>query len=274
MQMALSTKERLSRSSYYKWIVRISSVIIVLIVWQIYGSHFPLVTSTPTDIAVALVSLFTSQSTVVAGMTFPTALALTLWAFFVGYVVAIVVGIAVGAAMYASKWIETALDPYITAMYNAPYVALVPLFMIFFGVDFLARVIVVLLSVVFVVIINSNAGFKNAGSALVETGKSFRHSGIRIFQKVVFPGALPYIMTGARIGVARGLVGIIVAESVVQIVQLGYMLQYYGEVVLAVGPEMAIIVVIGLISLFLTEIFKRAETAISGWKVSATSAAK
>ncbi len=272
--MALSTKERLSRSSYYKWIVRLVSVIVVLIAWQIYGSNYPLVTSTPTAIAMALVTLFTSQSTVVGGVTFPSALALTLWAFFVGYVVAIVVGIAIGAAMYASKWVETALDPYITAMYNAPYVALVPLFMIFFGVDFLARVVVVLLSVVFVIIINSNAGFRNAGSALVETGKSFRHSGIRIFQKVVFPGALPYIMTGARIGVARGLVGVIVSESVVQIVYLGYQIQYYGEVVLQVAPEMAIIVVIGLISLALTEIFKRGETAMSGWKVSATGAGK
>ncbi len=267
-KIRLQMLERIKQSSSFKWIVGLTSVVVVLVAWQIYGSYYPLISSTPTSIAAAVVGLFTSTR-LFGGMTttFSSALVITLWTFVVGYVIAIVAGIAVGTAMYASKLVETALDPYITALYNMPYVALAPLFMIFFGVDFTARVVVVLLSVVFVIIINSFAGFKNAGSALVETGRSFGHSGLKVFQKIVFPGALPYIMTGARIGVARGLVGVIVSESVVQIVYLGYQLQYYGEVTLQVDYELAIVVIISLISLGLTEVLKYGEKMSSKWKV-------
>jgi len=266
--MSSRVKHNLTFSN--RWIVRLVSVVVVLVSWQIYGSYFPLTISNPTSIAAAIVSLLTFKSFEAGGTSFNFDLYISLWTFFVGYVIALAAGIAIGAVMYSSKWIETALDPYVTALYNAPYVALAPLFMIFFGVDFLARVIVVLLSVVFVVIINSNTGFRNSGAALVETGKSFGHSGIRIFQKVVLPGALPYIMTGARIGVPRGLVGVIVSESIVQIVYLGYKLQYYSEVTLQVDYELAIIIIIGVISLTLTEVFKRGEKAMSKWKVTPT----
>lgn len=258
--------EKIKQSSSFKWIVGLTSVAIVLVSWQVYGSYNPDISSTPTSVVAAAVALF-SNAPPVGGTTFSSALVITLWTFFVGYVVAIAVGITVGAAMYASKLVETALDPYITALYNMPYVALAPMFMLFFGVDFVARVVVVLLSVVFVVIINSLAGFKNAGNTLVETGKSFGHSGFKVFQKIVFPGAFPYIMTGARIGVARGLVGVIVAESVVQIVLLGYQLQYYGEVTLQVDYELAIVLIISLISLGLTEALKYGEKVTSRWKV-------
>lgn len=248
--------------------VRLASIAIALIVWQIYGTFFPLNASTPTGVIYAAANLFTSTHTIEGtNTTFNSALILTLWTFAVGYLVALIAGIGVGAVMYASKIVETALDPYVTALYNMPYVAIAPLFMIFFGVDFTARVMVVILSVVFVIIINSHAGFKNAGKTLVETGRSFGHSGVRVFQKVVFPGGLPYIMTGARIGVARGLVGVIVAQLVVQIVQLGYQLQYYGEVTLQVGFEIAIVVVISLISLALTEILKYIEKLTSNWNI-------
>lgn len=260
--------DKIKRSSSYRWIVRLISVAVVLLAWQIYGSYYPLISSTPTSVFVAAAKLFTSTH-IIEGTTttFSSALTITLWTFLVGYVIAVVVGIAVGMALYASKWVETALEPYVTALYNMPYVAMVPLFMVFFGVDFTARVVVVFLSVVFVIIINSHAGFKNAASALVETGRSFGHSGFSVFRKVVFPGALPYIMTGTRLGVARGLVGIIVAESVIQITLLGYQIQYYGEVTLQVDSELAIVAVIAIISLAITEVLKYGENVTSKWKV-------
>jgi NitT/TauT family transport system permease protein len=260
--------DKIKRSSSYKWIVGLVSAAVILVAWQIYGSYYPYLTSTPTSVVAAGGALFTSTHLIEGtDTTFSSALIITLITFLVGYVIAIIVGIAVGGVMYASKWVETALDPYVTALYNMPYIAVVPLFMILFGVDFLARVVVVFLSVVFVIIINAHTGFSNAGSALVETGRSFGYSGFSVFRKIVFPGAFPYIMTGARIGVPRGLVGVIVAESVVQITLLGYQISYYGEVTLQPDFELAIIFVLALISLALTEALKYGERVTSGWKV-------
>lgn len=242
-----------------KWSIRAISMVVVLFAWQIVGLDYPIIVSTPSGVLAGLVDI-------VLHTTFVSDLGITLWTFFVGYVVAVALGIAVAAIMYRWKVVEVALDPYITALYNAPYIALVPLFMILFGVDFLARTIVVLLSVVFVIIINSLAGFKNAGNILVETSKSFGHSGLSTFRKVVLPGAFPYIMVGMRIGIPRGLVGVLVAETVGQIVYIGYLLQYYSEATLQVGDEFAIIIVLAMIGLGLIELAKYGEAKVSAWR--------
>ena len=246
-----------------KWIIRIASVVGVLIAWQVYGTYNPFLISSPTAIGAALIDLTVSTP-------FVSYLAITLWTAFVGYAIAAMVGIAIGAGMARWQTIDNAIDPYVTMLYNAPYVALAPLFMIFFGVDFLARVIVVILSVAFVVIINSVTGFKTASKALVETGRSFGFSGPILYTKLVVPAALPYIMTGMRLGVARALVGILVAESVVQIVYTGYQIQYYAESTFQIDHEMAIVIVIAVLGLVLTEVLKYAEHALSKWRVATT----
>ena len=139
--------------------------------------------------------------------------------------------------------------------------------MILFGVGDLARIIVVFLSVVFVVIINSMEGFKTANRDLVETARSFGLKGLPLQLRVILPGAVPYITTGMKLGALRGLVGAIVAESIVQIVLLGYMISYYEEAIGALDVELAIVVVMAIIGLALTESMKYIESSFSKWRV-------
>jgi ABC-type nitrate/sulfonate/bicarbonate transport system permease component len=246
-----------------KWAVRLLSIVIVLVSWQIYGSFYPIIAASP----LAVVSGFFFLLRTNFPLNFSYELAVTLWTFFVGYVIAVLVGIGIAIVLARWKTIETALDPYITALYNAPYVALAPLFMVMFGVDFTARIVVVLLSVVFVIIINAVAGFKNASRALVETGRSFGFSGPKLYSKLTLPAAFPFIITGMRLGIGRGLVGVIVAESVVQIISIGYLLQYYQEALNRIDLELAIVLVITIIALVLTEGLKYAERSLSKWRV-------
>ena len=252
----------------YKWLVRAISLVAVLAAWQVLGSVVPVVLSTPTQIASGFVSLL--SATVPSGideLSFLPELGITLWTFFVGFALATIAGVVIGAAMARWRVVETALDPYITAFYNTPYVAIAPLFMILFGVGFMARVIVVFLSVVFVVIINSMAGFKTANRDLVETARSFGLTGLPLQLRVILPGAVPFITTGMRLGALRGLVGAIVAESVVQIVSLGYMILYYEEAVAELNVELAIVIVMAIIGLILTESMKYVESVFSKWRV-------
>jgi ABC-type nitrate/sulfonate/bicarbonate transport system permease component len=252
----------------YKWLIRIISLAAVLTAWQIFGSLVPVVVSTPTDIASGFSTLLSNPVPYgIDQLSFLPELGATVWTFFVGFALATVAGVIIGAAMARWKVIETALDPYITALYNTPYVAIAPLFMILFGVGFLARVIVVFLSVVFVVIINSMAGFKTTNRDLVETARSFGSSGLPLQLGVVLPGAVPFITTGMRLGALRGLVGAIVAESVVQITSLGYMILYYEEAVVALNIELAIVVVMAVIGLAVTESMKYVESFFSKWRV-------
>ena len=145
---------------FYKWFVRIVSLVVVLTAWQILGSLVPVVLSTPSAIVSGYPTLIANPvPSGIEELYFIPELISTLWTFIVGFALATVSGVIIGAAMARWGVIETALDPYITALYNTPYVAIAPLFMLLFGVGFQARVIVVFLSVVFVTIINSMAGF-------------------------------------------------------------------------------------------------------------------
>ena len=250
-----------------RWRVRIISVAVVVAAWQVLGSLNPSLLSTPLQIVNGFGTLFTtSVPSGIEQLRFTNELAFTLGVFAMGFVVGTVTGIVIGAAMSRWRTVETALDPYVTALYNMPYIALAPLFMILFGVGVPAYTIVVFLAVVFVVIINALAGFKYGGKELVETARSFGSSGVSLYSKVALPAALPYITTGMRLGLLRGITGVIVAESVVQIVSLGYMIQYYYEATLQLNVELAIVVTLAVIGLVLTEILKFTESSLSRWR--------
>jgi NitT/TauT family transport system permease protein len=128
--------------------------------------------------------------------------------------------------------------------------------------------VIVILSSVFVILINTLAGVKNLRMSYVETGHAFGFRGLAFYRKVVIPGALPYIITGLRLGISRGFVGVIVAELLIKLDRLGFLMVYYSDL-LEVAPVLAIAVTLGLIGLLMTEGLKRVEAYISPWRATA-----
>jgi len=254
------------RRAMSKWAIRIISIAVVLGSWQLIAAYYvknELIVPTPQGI-------ISGFSSLVAQNILPPPLAQTLWSFAVGFIISVVIGIPVGAVMARSRIIENTLDPWVNAFYTTPYVALVPLFIIWLGnSQFLVQVFVVILAVIFVIIINSFQGFKDANKSLVETGRAFGMSGFSLFRKVVVPSSFPYIVAGIRLGIGRGLIGAIVAEMFLQLVGLGYLIGYYASF-FQVGDVMAIVITIGLIGMALTEILKYIEAKVSIWRVGAT----
>ncbi len=245
-----------------KWAIRIASIVAVLVGWQIIGSSVNTVLfSTPTGVVSAFVDL--SLHT-----TFPTDLAITLGEFALGFGIAAVIGITVGLAMGRWETLEVALDPYVNALYATPYVALAPIFVLWLGIGFYSLMAVVILSGVFVILLNTLAGAKNVNRNLVETGRVFGFSGVRLYTNIVMPASLPYIITGLRLGIGRAFVGVIVAELLVRLVNLGYLMTYYSEL-LEVSPGLAIAVTLGLLGLAMTEVLKSVESRLSQWKSTA-----
>lgn len=246
-----------------KWIIRGTSVVIAIIAWQLIGGYlFSNALSTPTQVVNSFVYL--SLHT-----TFLSDLRITLEDFLLGFAIAAVMGVVGGLAMARWQTVETAIDPYVNALYSTPYVALAPLFVIWLGVGFYTLLAVVILSSVFVILLNTYAGMKNINRDLVDTGRAFGFSRLALYRKVMIPGSLPYIMTGLRLGIGRAFVGVIVAELLVRLLYLGFLIEYYAEL-LELAPEITIAVTIGLIGLFMTEGLKRVEARISTWKVETT----
>jgi ABC-type nitrate/sulfonate/bicarbonate transport system permease component len=246
----------------YKWAIRLSSVAAVLVAWQLIGGSVnPNLYSSPTLVIAAFVNLCLNTSFVLDLLT-------TLRDFFIGFAIAAVIGILGGIAMARWHAVDTALDPYVSALYSTPYVALAPLFVIWFGIGFDELLVIVVLSAVFVILLNTLAGVKNLAMSYVETGHAFGFTGLAFYRKVVIPGALPYIITGLRLGISRGFVGVIIAELLIRLDRLGFLMVYYSDL-LEVAPVFAIAVTLGLIGLLMTEGLKRVEAYISPWRATA-----
>src|SRR6478609_4069041 len=132
--------------------------------------------------------------------------------FVIGYVIACIIGISFGFGMANSPRFRQALQPWISGFYATPTIALAPLFILWLGIGIWSKVLVVIFLVLFPVTINTEAGLRTTSERLIEMLKSFGASRTQIFFKVSLPSALPFILAGLKLGIGRGLIGVVVAE--------------------------------------------------------------
>ncbi len=132
--------------------------------------------------------------------------------FAVGYVIASLLGIALGLGMASNPTFKQALQPWVSGLYATPTIALAPLFILWCGIGIWSKVLVVISLVLFPVAINTEAGLRTTSERLIEMLRSFGASRRQIFVKVSLPSALPFILAGLKLGIGRGLIGVVVAE--------------------------------------------------------------
>jgi NitT/TauT family transport system permease protein len=184
------------------------SVVGGLLLWEL-ASRFlvanQLFLAAPTEIFKATVSLFASGE-------MQRHIAISGVEFAIGYVIASVLGIAIGLGMASSARFKQAMQPWISGLYATPTIALAPLFILWLGIGIWSKVLVVIFLVLFPVTINTEAGLRTTSERLVEMLRSFGASPRQIFFKVSLPSALPFILAGLKLGIGRGLIGVVVAE--------------------------------------------------------------
>jgi sulfonate transport system permease protein len=202
---------------------RYGFVALILIIWEIVGPFIsPIFFTYPTKIAVAFYDLTVSGE-------LPFFLAQSMEVMFYGLVIAIAVGIPLAVAMARFRWLDWALDLPVNALYATPLVAVVPLLVLWFGIYLKAKIIVVFLFAVFPVLINTYQGVRECDKNMIEVARSFRSSERRMWQDVLLPFALPYIIAGIRLAIGRGLIGMIIAEFYTTITGLGFMITRYAN---------------------------------------------
>lgn len=203
--------------------VRLASLAVVLGAWQLYGMHSIAILFAPISSVVAgAVSLFTHQH-------LGTQLVYSLWTFAVGYLCGVVIGIGLGLLMGASRVFEAAVSLYVFALYATPMVALVPIISLWIGFGAVAQVVIVTLFVMWPMVVTVFHGVRNLDPEIVEVARSIRLTGRRLWRHVLFPGAVPYMLTGATQGIAMGLVGVIIAETQTQLSGIGNALESQAQ---------------------------------------------
>ena len=131
----------------------------------------------------------------------PQALLASLIPFTIGLVISIIGGVALGIVLGQFWLLEYILDPFLNALYVIPRVALIPLIILWAGLEVTGKVVIVTLIAIFPVIVNTYSGIKDVRGSLMEIGKAYGATETQIFTKIILPAAVPYIMAGIRLAV-------------------------------------------------------------------------
>jgi len=256
----LGLRRERSRSIYdHPNLIRAASVLCFLALWEVYGRRSdPLLLTYPTAVFWAAIQLIRTGELLRQA-------AVSLATLGVGFGVSVVLGVGLGLLMGRSRVAEALLDPHLNALYATPQVALTPLLMMWLGLGFAVKVVIIFLFAFFPILINTTSGVKNVSASLVEVGRAYLASERQILFKVVFPAALPFIMAGIRLAVGRALVGMVVAELFTAITGLGAMLTLYGNL-FETAKMFVIIVVFGLLGVGLIRATQTLETRMARWK--------
>jgi len=239
-------------------VIRTVSLLVVLTAWEYVGRQIdPVLFTYPTAVGAAAVKMIAS------GELWKYLLQ-SLIVLFAGLGLATVFGIALGLIMARFWVIDIALDTYITALYSIPSVALVPVLVLWFGIDTTAKIAVVFLFTFFPIVINTQQGVKNVDGRLIEVGRAFRCSERQLWGHIVLPAAVPFIVTGLRLAIGRGLIGMVLADLYTAITGIGYLISRYASIY-RTDAMFVPIATLGLLGITLTSLLRFVEKRVAPW---------
>lgn len=197
--------------------------------------------------------------------TLPFHVGITMHEALLGLLFGGVGGVLVGFALGRNLFLARLLDPYITAFYSLPKVALAPLIILWFGIDLTPKIVIASVIVFFLVFFNTYAGARDVDRELVDMIRLMGAGRWAILTKVVIPSATAWIFVGLKVAVPYSLIGAMVGELISSNRGLGYLLQRSAAQFDTAGVFAVLFVLMG-ISAALNEGLGRLETRLLRWK--------
>jgi len=149
--------------------------------------------------------------------------------FFLGFALASGVGIGMGVLMGRFAIVRDYADPWVSILYSSPLVALMPFYLLLFGVGLVSKVAIVFTVSIFPILLNTYVGVTSTDRHHLDVARAFCCGSWHTFVKVEIPSALPFIITGLRLGLGRGLTGVVVGEMFSARAGLGYLIASAGQ---------------------------------------------
>ena len=245
---------RLRRDSLAGWL----TLPIGIVAWETAGrvSHFEFLP--PFSAALAAVWRMTWSGEL------PQSIGASLTALLIGYASAVVVGIPLGLLMGRYRRLDAFLDVYVTILLATPKLLFVPILFSMFGTSQLTQVIFIYLSALVIIVVNARSGVRAVDAGCVEMARSFGATERQVLTRILLPGALPLIMAGVRMGMARGVRAMIKGEMLIAVVGMGALLRKYGGRFDAASVFGLLLVIVG-IALFCTSMIRWLERRMTPW---------
>lgn len=199
------------------------SLVVWGIAWELVGRAELLLLIPPlTDVIHAAFTIFPTNK-------FQHAVAITLEAFAWGMALAVVVGIPLGTLMGRFKLVDEVLGLWVNVFVSAPLTAVVPVLMAILGFGQTTVITTVFMFAVWVIVLDTRAGIKGVNKSLIEMARSFGASRFEIYRKILLLAALPEILAGIRLGLIRGVKGVVIGQLLIAIIGLGELFELYSR---------------------------------------------
>jgi NitT/TauT family transport system permease protein len=239
--------------------IRVASVLAVLAIWEVFGPLLnPIILRPPSQIIRAFGDL-------IANGELQLAMVQSMRVFGAGLAIALVAGTLLGIASGRSRVLYNVMDPWVSALYSVPSVALVPLIAVAFQYSGDApRVATVVLFAIFPILINTQQGVRNVDPGLLEVAHAFNTSERRLWGDVIVPAAMPFIFTGIRLAIGRALIGMIVAEFLVGLAGLGYLIIVYQNT-FRIDKMFVPVIVVAAFGIALMGLVQFVESRVAPW---------
>ena len=207
------------------WRRPLTTLVILLVGWELIGRYVltnPLFFAPLSQVALSAIELWRTGE-----------LQTHIWVSFSelveGVAVAIIFGVAAGVGIGISQRTREYVEVYITALYATPLVAVTPLLILWLGIGVVSKAAVVFLTAVFPILINTASGVRATDAQLIEVAQSFCATRRQIITEVMLPASVPFMLTGIRLGIGRGIVGVVVGELFGARAGLGYLIFTAGQ---------------------------------------------
>lgn len=201
------------------WFTTPALIILFILGWHYYVVWFGIskfILPTPGAVLDGMEELFTTPSTY-------KHMWITIYETLMGFAIACAVGIGLGALLGKVRWLERALNPFIVATQVVPKVALIPLFILWFGFGPESKIIISAVIAFFPVLTNTLHGVKSVDFGHKDVMTSLNASKWQTFTTLEFPSALPSILTGMEVGIVLAIIGAVVGEYLGGSEGLGYL---------------------------------------------------
>ena len=245
---------------YFRLVWGAVGIVGCLLLWQ-FGSSTgvfdPLFVSSPLEVLRTAVRLLPSPE-------FLGHLFITSQCLFLGLSIALVVGVLVGLPIGWFPRLNATFEPVIAAVYGVPYIAFLPVIIMWTGIGMTSRVIIVFWSAVFPLIINSIQGARGVDDNFLRVGRSFSATNFQMFLTITLPSSVPYILAGLRTSIGRAIVGVVVAEFFMSSKGLGYFINLKANA-LEMAPAFVAIVLLALFGIALVSLVTYIENRFCNW---------
>jgi NitT/TauT family transport system permease protein len=199
------------------------SLLVWFAVWEVVG-RLELVSLIP-----PFTEVLGAFPEVVGSETFADAAWITLQAFLIGMAVSLVVGIGVGILMGTNRAVASLMGMWVNIFESSPLTAVVPALMALLGFGLPTMIVTVVLFSVWVIALDTQVGVERVNPSLVEMGRSFGASRRALYLQIVLRAALPELLAGIRLGVIRGLKGVVIGQLLIAVLGVGYLFELYSR---------------------------------------------